>query len=79
MPNGCSAKPSFPSTVFLAIRYRASRQLYHVSHFGSPDAMGAVIKSETKLPPADLIAVLGSIRKRFMTRQSTLTLLTWKA
>ena len=26
MSNGCSAKPSFPSTVFLAIRYRASRR-----------------------------------------------------
>ena len=35
--------------------------LYHVSHFDSPDAMSAVIQIETKLPPADLIAVLGSI------------------
>lgn len=44
-----------------AIRYRASRPLYHVSHFDGPDAMSAVIQIETKLPPADLIAVLGSI------------------
>ena len=35
--------------------------LYHVSHFDGPDAMSAVIQIETKLPPADLIAVLGSI------------------
>lgn len=35
--------------------------LYHVSHFDGPDAMSAVVQIETKLPAADLIAVLGSI------------------
>ena len=35
--------------------------LYHVSHFDGPDAMSAVVQLETKLPAADLIAVLGSI------------------
>ncbi|PLS24382.1 2-amino-4-hydroxy-6-hydroxymethyldihydropteridine diphosphokinase [Bifidobacterium imperatoris] len=35
--------------------------LYHVSHFDGPDALSAVIQVETKLPAADLIAVLGGI------------------
>lgn len=35
--------------------------LYHVSHFDGPDALSAVIQIETKLPAADVIAVLGSI------------------
>lgn len=35
--------------------------LYHVSRFDGPDAMSAVVQIETKLPAADLIAVLGSI------------------
>ncbi|TPF92048.1 2-amino-4-hydroxy-6-hydroxymethyldihydropteridine diphosphokinase [Bifidobacterium sp. UTBIF-78] len=35
--------------------------LYHVAHFDGPDAMSAVIRVETKLPAADLIAVLGTV------------------
>ena len=35
--------------------------LYHVAHFDGPDAMSAVIRVETKLPAADLIAALGTV------------------